>query len=236
MVQRVHGGVLDDQNLTGSLRFFKIAGADFSTSYSDGTFEVRNLSYGSIPGDLTGVISGITLNAAGTGYEVGDRLAIGAAQIDVKSVDDSGAITSFDLFYWGNGQSVGTGIAATGGTGSSATFDITSISNASPHIIELGNAIPNSSAEAVYNVIAEKATIVVFVITSDGEIHVGIENTGNAWDLDNLTVSLPVTATELETAIQAIGIAGEDDASGARSYSGVDVKSATVSEVVFTLV
>lgn len=46
MTIRVHGGVFNDQVLTGDLRHFKVIGADFSGAISDGAVILADVSYG----------------------------------------------------------------------------------------------------------------------------------------------------------------------------------------------
>ncbi len=42
MVLKVHGGLINDQFLTGNLRHYSVTGADFSNAISDGTFIIPN--------------------------------------------------------------------------------------------------------------------------------------------------------------------------------------------------
>lgn len=73
----------------------------------------------------------LTLNNGGTNYVVGDILLLtdNALHVSVTQVDANGTITSAgytQLDYFGNTEFVETAAAATGGSGTGATFDIAS--------------------------------------------------------------------------------------------------------------
>lgn len=72
----------------------------------------------------------ITLNAGGSGYAVNDSITVGqAGTITVTAVDAGGAITTFTSTL-NTGTTTydpsGTGVAGAGGSGTGATFDVTS--------------------------------------------------------------------------------------------------------------
>jgi len=80
--------------------------------------------------DLTSIV-GFVINAAGTGYQVNDLIAItqGAAAggtIQVLTVSGPGGILTGALIKPGTGYSVANGLATTGGHGVGATVNITS--------------------------------------------------------------------------------------------------------------
>jgi len=80
-------------------------------------------------------VSEVAINAAGTGYVVGDILTVAGgtaegsmtAQIEVLTVGGSGDITAVRVYQSGaySGDPTTTANAVTGGTGSSATMDLT---------------------------------------------------------------------------------------------------------------
>ncbi len=77
-----------------------------------------------------GLLTYVIANA-GTGYSVGDILTNGTGgtngKIVVTGVAANGAITSTSLYQMGTGYSVVSGSALTGGTGSSATMNVSSV-------------------------------------------------------------------------------------------------------------
>jgi hypothetical protein len=80
-----------------------------------------------------GVVATIALNAAGTGYTANDVITLvqdgsgGDATATVNTVDGGGAITGITLLAPGTDYFVANGLTVTGGTGNSATFDVTAI-------------------------------------------------------------------------------------------------------------
>lgn len=76
-----------------------------------------------------GQIGDVEIDAAGSGYVVGDVVSItggggtGAA-IQVTSINGGGGITGFEIMTTGSGYMDTTGAATSGGTGAGATFDI----------------------------------------------------------------------------------------------------------------
>lgn len=99
----------------------------------------------------------IAVNAAGTGYTVGDILTVAggtvthhAAQIRVLTVGGSGEILTARLWDSGGYSADPTlsGNAVTGGTGSAATFDLTMLSD--PWSIELSATIFSTEQVRIY--------------------------------------------------------------------------------------
>jgi hypothetical protein len=82
-----------------------------------------------------GGVSGLTLANGGQNYIVGDLLALpqgdGECQIQVNSVN-GGAIVTLSIINPGANYVVANNLAATGGSGTGATFNVTSISNPQP--------------------------------------------------------------------------------------------------------
>ena len=125
---------------------------------------VANISAGLSGWDPFGVTTGAwiasgvrsvntTPTAGGTGYLVGDVLtcSVGGvgAQVRVTSTAPGGVVTGIELIHSGTttGFTVGTGRAITGGTGTSATIEITAvgatalITLATNHLLRTGNSI-----------------------------------------------------------------------------------------------
>jgi len=75
-----------------------------------------------------GPIATAVLNAPGSGYTVGDVLALAGgtgATVTVDTVNGSGAITAAHVTANGADYSAASGVAVTGGTGTGATFNTT---------------------------------------------------------------------------------------------------------------
>lgn len=84
----------------------------------------------------------VTLNGAGTGYAVNDKLVIpNVVDITVSAVDANGAITAINSelsVKTSTTDMAGTKISASGGKGTGATFDVTSTktNTTSPKIVQ----------------------------------------------------------------------------------------------------
>lgn len=114
--------------------------------------------------------------AGGTGYSVGDILscAVGGTngQVKVTSINPGGIVTGLSLYRCGGvTYVVGTGRATTGGTGTSCTFEITSvgtvcrITTVQNHNLYKGDSVTLSgNSEAAYN--AVQTTIAVDSLTT----------------------------------------------------------------------
>ena len=78
---------------------------------------------------ITSVAS--TPTAGGSGYSVGDLLTVSTGgslgRVYVERVSTTGAVLEVSLYTCGNGYSVGTGRATTGGTGAGCTINILSV-------------------------------------------------------------------------------------------------------------
>lgn len=114
---------------------------------SAGNHEVRLLNYATrvsgantqasgtvsvaVTGSALGAITGVAVNAGGSGYVVGDILTVsggnGLGKVNVDAVDGSGAVTAISINAAGADYAVANGVATTGGTGSGATVNITSV-------------------------------------------------------------------------------------------------------------
>ena len=112
--------VLADQGF-GTSRFFYGTGAPGS-----GTLPAGNGKYNAA---LHGWVISAQLNAAGTGYAVGDTYSIGLCTITIDAVGASGAIVDFHVSAYGNysGTAYPANPVATGsisGSGTGATFNL----------------------------------------------------------------------------------------------------------------
>lgn len=95
-------------------------------------------SFASATAAQAGVITAITLNAAGSSYAPGDQLVLaggsGTATASVIATGVSGAVTAVQLNNPGNGYSTGTGVVTTSTSptgGNGATINITSVGSGS---------------------------------------------------------------------------------------------------------
>lgn len=84
-------------------------------------------------GAPTGVITSISINAAGSGYIRGDNLvgiggAGSGATLTVTAVNGSGGVTRVSLTNGGSGYVTATGVSTTGGSGSGLTININAVS------------------------------------------------------------------------------------------------------------
>lgn len=131
------------------------AGSGLATSGAPFVFQVY--AYKNIPGghvystaateidfnDGFGAVTGLTLSDPGTAYTVNDVLQFpnpweaSTIQVTVNSVDGGGAILTYTLTTAGIGYAVSTGNSASGGTGTGALFDVTSITSGSNYNLHL---------------------------------------------------------------------------------------------------
>lgn len=89
MTVRVNGGIINDQTLTGSLRYFKMTGP-FAYTKSDGTVNIPN----------TGVVGGPTGSTTTTYFQVGDQRPVpgSAAELALREIAKQADITIITLF------------------------------------------------------------------------------------------------------------------------------------------
>ena len=112
---------------------------------------------------VTGAITAVAINAAGSGYRIGDVLTVSGGggtngKVYVETISSTGQILSVSLMRCGNTYSVTTGAATTGGTGSAATVNITSVGTAclvttvAAHPFKIGDSVTiKGCSEAAYN-------------------------------------------------------------------------------------
>src|SRR5690554_7000806 len=120
--------------------------------------------------------SAIAINAAGTGYVVGDILSVAdgtveggmTAQIEVLEVGGSGEITSARIFNSGaySVDPTTTGTGVTGGTGTGATFDLTMAATGwTNRIRNISSAVDPIVAGPVQNISSGSGYVVGDVVT-----------------------------------------------------------------------
>lgn len=126
----------------------------------------------------SGIITAITLNAAGGSYVANDVLTIATGRVNAKitvNTVTTGAIATFTLTSGGSGYSTGTGVAVTGGTGTGATFNITTI--ATQDISVLGMTSFRNNAGSILLALAKIGTN---VYAYDGAAYTSIRTGLNA--------------------------------------------------------
>ena len=235
-VTRVHGGIITDQVLAGSLRYFEIDGGAANTEFA---FTIAD----GIAGGNSERIASATVAAGGTGYSVGDTLTATTgtgtqATFRVTKVD-AGVVESVTVIQGGDYTVLPTEpIVTTGGAGN-ATLNIAEttsmieipnyLENGAPYYVRLNDPIPGSAAELVLEVLARRANIVQIAIVSDAVIQVAVENT--SWGWETIDDSGPAE-TDLAAALQLLGtvtVPGE-----AAAGISVDLSGATVTEKFFS--
>lgn len=203
MVVKANGGVITDQTLTGSLRFFELA----DTGVFADTLGTTGIVVYATPNSAAGL-------GTGTGYAVGNDLTVvggtgSAAVLDVVSVDGSGAVKSVRLNAGGGSPGAYSvlptnPVSVTGGAGTGATFvlDFASdiiIPSASlterEHYVPFGKSVVGSAADQSLAVVAQKASIVQIAIIDDDTIQFAVENTGFGW----------ADAAAIQAAVRALG-------------------------------
>lgn len=227
MVVRIHGGIITDQTLTGSLRYFEIDGGVnvFANTIGDGNFRAQY----------------VTVADGGASYTVGDVLTItggtGTAPTFTVGTVDDGVVTGVTVTTDGDLSVAPANPASTsGGTGTGATLNVEYTSNiivpgagqatagTGEYYVPYDSPVPGSAAEQVLEIIAQRANIVQIAILSDDLIQVAVENTGFGW---------VVSDDDLRDAIRALGAAvvvPDETTDGAT----VDLTAATVTERFFS--
>jgi len=111
----------------------------------------------------TGAITAVVINAAGSGYRIGDVLTVSGGggtngKVYVETISSTGQILSVSLMRCGSGYSVTTGAATTGGTGTLATVNISTVgivciaTTSIVHPFKIGDSVTiKGCSEAAYN-------------------------------------------------------------------------------------
>ena len=205
MVVRVHGGIVNDQMLTGRIRYFDIEEENMTVN-TIATIGAANPFQATKAETVVG----------GTGYTVDDVLTVGggtgtATQLTVKIVD-AGVVVGVSVTTPGSYTILPTNpVAVTGGTGGNdATFDLSYLSTliipgagtgANEHYISPDKPVASSAVDQVLFEVAKRGTIVQIAIVDVDTIRVALENDSMSWD----TPAAGTAAQELEDAIQALG-------------------------------
>ena len=235
MVQRVHGGVITDQMLTGSQRFIRITGpaGAFTNAVADGNQRAASA----------------TVADGGTGYIVGDvglnLTATGgtgtAAQFEILTVED-GEVKSVKVDPANDGDysvlptnPVTTTDAATG-SGATVNVEYSSLiiipnytqGDGSLLYVPYNDPVPGSAADQLCEAIAQKANIVQIAVKSSTVLEVAVENTSFGWE----TITGGSNPTDLELALEALGTVDVPDTTP--TGGTVNLSSLTVAEITFT--
>ena len=111
----------------------------------------------------TGAITAVVINAAGSGYKIGDVLTVSGGggtngKVYVETISSTGQILSVSLMRCGAGYSVTTGAATTGGTGTLATVNISTVgivciaTTSAFHPFKIGDSVTiKGCSDAAYN-------------------------------------------------------------------------------------
>lgn len=239
MVVRVHGGIINDQMLDGSLRYFDI--------------EELNMMVNTI-GDSGGRVAEASIVDAGSSYANGNVLTVSggtfatAATLTLLTpgVGGGGEVQRFSISNAGDYSVLPTNpVSVTGGAGTLATFNLTF----SSEVIVPGAAIepgvefyvgwqkpvPGSAADQVLNLVQNgssgtfdgSATIVQVGLVDADTIRIAVANEGFSWD----TPEAGDAAAEIQAAVRALGVIDVPDATN--TGTTFDLSLATVAERTF---
>lgn len=205
MVNKVHGGVITDQMLTGSIRYFEFAKTGIgANAIGDGNYRAAYASIGDGGGSYAA--TNVLTVAGGTG----------TAPTFTVLTEEGGAVTSVALTTDGDLSVIPANPAATtGGAGTGATLNVVYTSNiiipnatdataqTGEFYVDYGKPVTGSAADVALAVLAERANIIQIAIIDDDTIQVAVENTGFSWlTFDS---SGPGPETDLLDAINALG-------------------------------
>ena len=228
MTTRVHGGIITDQMLVGSLRYFEIDGGVnvFADTIGDGNAQAVAAYVAA--GGSGYAVDNILTATPGTGTDPTFR---------VKTVASNGAVLSVAVETAGSTAQPlpANPQATTGGTGTGATLNVEyrsliRVPNSDGFYVGVNEPVPGSAAEQVLEVLARRANIVQIALVSDDLIQVAVENT--SWGWETIDDSGPAD-TDLAAAIQLLGAAVPvpDTTAGGTT---VDLTGATVTEKFFS--
>lgn len=150
--------------------------------------------------NTTGLVNTAILNAAGSGYTVGDVLTLAGgtgATIKVLTIGGSGQINSFTLLTPGSGYSTGTNVSATGGSGTAGTVDITVVNNS----ITLASSPAQAGFPTAGSVIINGTTYTYANTFGNEFIGIGSNPTGEA--VGSVVIDIVVVHTPAELANNA---------------------------------
>lgn len=234
MVNKVHGGVITDQTLTGSIRYFEIGKTGIgANAIGDGNYRA---AYASVADGGSG------------GYLVNDVLTMTGhtgtpATFTVRTVD-GGAVTSVALTTDGDMSAIPSNpVTTSGGTGTGATLDIVYTSNiiipgatdatagTGEFYVDYGKPVVGSAADLALAVVAEKANIVQVAIMDDNTIQFAVENTGYGWT----TIDGSGTVDDdMLDAINALGVQTVPDETATGNTTFTFATGVTITEKFFS--
>ena len=203
MAVRVHGGIIDDQMLTGNIRYFDIEELNMTVN------TIAEISAAN-PFQVTKAETVI----GGTGYAVANVLTVvggtGTAATLTVEVVDAGVVVGVSVTTVGDYTVLPTNPVATTGGAGTATFDLSYLSTliipgagtgANEHFISPDRPVAGSAVDQVLAEVAKYGTIIQIAIVDADTVRVALENDSMAWD----TPAVGDAAAELEDAIQALG-------------------------------
>ena len=205
MAVRVHGGTINDQMLTGNIRYFDIEEANM-------TVNTTAILSAANPFQVTKAETVV----GGTGYAPTNVLTVvggtGTAATLTVEVVDAGVVIGVSLTTPGSYTVLPTNpVAVTGGTGGNdATFDLSFTSSliipgagtgADEYFVARDKPVALSAVDQVLFEVAKLGTIIQIAIVDVNTVRVALENDSMSWD----TPAAGDAAAELEDAIQALG-------------------------------
>ena len=226
MVVRVHGGTINDQMLTGNIRYFDIEEANM-------TVNTTAILSAANPFQVTKAETVV----GGTGYSVTNVLTVvggtGTAATLTVEVVDAGVVVGVSLTTPGSYTVLPTNPVATTGGAGTATFNLSFTSSliipgagtgALEYFVARDKPVALSAVDQVLFEVAKLGTIVQIAIVDVDTVRVALENDSMSWD----TPAAGDAAAELEDAIQALGTITVPDVTS----NGLDfnLAAATVTE------
>jgi len=212
MVVRVSGGIITDQMLTGSLRYFDINDTGLGT---DVIGDAGRIVEATIVDEGSSYANGNVLTVSGGTSSTPATLTIlgaGAGPGGADGVDGSGGVVYFSISEPGVYSVLPANpVSVTGGAGSAATFNLVwgstiIVPGASPQVgietyVGYNAPVPSSAADLALAEVAKYATIVQTAIVSANVIRIACANNGFAWDRPGGGDA----AADMATAIVALG-------------------------------
>jgi hypothetical protein len=171
-----------------------------------------------------------TIDAAGTGYLVGDTLTLSggtastAATFTVGNVSLTGGVTSLTVANAGNysATSTGTGVATTGGTGSGCTVTLSSATWSTGPTLSINNGV-NVFTGAIY--LSQGNSNPVVALLNTGIFLYGAAQSSGL-PIGSSNPATPLVVSEPFVAIQSTGILAANSATGGAVY--IDSGTASV--------
>lgn len=233
MVTRVSGGIITDQMLAGSLRYFHFAktaiGAD---AIGDGNAQAVSA----------------TVADGGSGYTAGEVLTATPGtgtdpQFTILTVGSGGEVLSVELTVAGStAQPLPANPQATTratGVGVGCTLNVVyksliQVPDSDGFFVGVNAPVPGSAAEQVLEVVSRRANIVQIALIDDNSIQVAVENTTWGWlTIDGSGPSVAGADDDLLDAVNALGTVTVPDTS--ESGTTIDLSTGvTITERFFS--